>query len=105
MAGRISREEIRAATLLLPTRLPPPATRPLPVARRQAILIGPRYADGLNRPLPPPPRPAVPTTVLRLKPQSEERTRIVRIWLTASRHLRMSFNRRSLLAFLPGCNR
>src|SRR5277367_1178692 len=103
MAGRISREEIRAATLLLPTRLPPPATRPLPVVRRPAILIGPRCADGLNHPQRPPP-PTAPTTVLRLKPQSEERTRIVRIWLTASRHLRMSFNRRSSLEFLPGCN-
>src|SRR5271156_855376 len=104
MANRISRAGIRRATLLPPTRLPLPATHPLPVPHRPAILIGPRYADGLNHPQRPPP-PVAPTTVLRLKPQLEERTRIVRTWRTGSRHLRMSFNPRSSPESLPACSR
>src|ERR1700722_19401318 len=98
MAGRISRDAIPRATPPPPTLQPPPATRPLPVARLPEILIGLPGAGGPNRPLLPP-RPAAKTTVVRPKPQSEERTRTVRIWLTASKHLRMSFNRRNSLEF------
>src|ERR1700678_2441339 len=104
MAGRISRAEIRRATLLPPTRLPLPATHPLPVAHRPAILIGQPCADGLSHPQRPPP-PVAPTTVLRLKPQLEERTRIVRTWRTGSRRLRMSFNHRSSPEFLRACSK
>src|ERR1700728_2407945 len=105
MAGRILREKVRAATLLLLIRRPLPATRPLPVARRPAIRIGLLFADALNHPQPRRAPAAQTIARRRLKRRLEERTRTVRIWLTASRRLRMNFNRLSSPEFLQVCSR